>query len=151
MVLLFKVTGLIIVFSVCAVSGYMKSYGIRKRAQVLTSVYRSMTLLSEYIKAGNGEISTILPQSFGEEFLDIKNSRVDFKKNHLENADIDLLTEFFTGFGFNDKNSEYERTKLFTALIKKQCDEASQNAQNLCKLYNTVGVLTGAFVCLFFL
>ena len=30
-------------------------------------------------------------------------------------------------------------------------DEANQNAQNLCKLYNTIGILIGAFVCLFFL
>ena len=149
--LLFKVTGLVIIFSVCAVSGYMKSYGIRKRAQILTSVYRSMTLLSEHIKARSGEISKILPQSFGEEFLSIEENFIDFKKNHLENADIDLLTEFFTGLGFNDINSEYERTKLFTALIKKQSDEANQNAQNLCKLYNTIGILIGAFVCLFFL
>ena len=68
-----------------------------------------------------------------------------------EKADTDLLTEFFSRFGYGDKNSEYERTKLFTSLLKKQSEEANLKANSLCKLYNTIGLLVGVFLCIFFL
>ena len=149
--LLFKITGLIILFFVCVVFGFAKANIIRKRAKLLEEIHRSLSVLAEYIRANGGELSAILPLSFNYDFISIKENKISFKKEFLENADIDLLTEFFNGLGLGDKKREYERTKLFTELVKKQSEEAREKADNLCKLYNTIGILSGAFVCLFFL
>ena len=149
--LLFKFTGLLIIFLVCVAVGYQKSCNIRKRAHLLDKVYRSVSILAEYIKTGTGEISKILPKCFEEGFADITDNKINFKHDYLEKLDIDLLTEFFGGLGYGDKNREYERTKLYVSLIKKQSDEAEQKAQSLCKLYNSLGFLSGAFLCIFFI
>ena len=149
--LLFKVAELLVILTVCTAFGYEKSHNIRKRARILSLTHRATTLLAEYIKADGGEISKLLPRCFGDDFVRITDNRIEFKKDFLEKSDIDLLKEFFEGLGFGDKNSEYERTKLFVSLIKKQSEEANSRAESLCKLYNTVGFLSGVFVCIFFL
>ena len=59
MSLLFKITGLAVIFCVCAMGGFYKSRTIRKRAQRLSAVYRSITVLAERIKTGAGEIGVI--------------------------------------------------------------------------------------------
>ena len=151
MLLFIKIAGLAVIFFTCIAFGFNKSHNIRKRAEILNSVYRSVTVLAECIKSEGGEINTVLFRSFTDNFADIKNNKIVFKKDYLENADIDLLTEFFSGLGYTDKSSEYERTKLFASLIKKQSEEAEFKADGLCKLYNTVGFLSGALVCIFFI
>ncbi len=149
--LLFKIAGLLVILAVCTAFGYEKSHSIRKRAGILNFLHRATTLLAEYIKSDGGEISKLLPRCFGDDFVKVNDNELNFKKDFLEKSDIDLLKEFFEGLGFGDKNSEYERTKLFVALIKKQSEEANMKAESLCKLYNTVGFLSGVFVCIFFL
>ena len=151
MVLLFKILGLFIIFSVCVALGFRKSYSVSKRAKLLSSTHSSLTLLAEYIRSGRGEISKLLPLAFGEDFVSVKRNEMTFKKDFFESADIDLLTQLFTGLGFSDKNSEYERTKLFASLIEKQSKEAKLKAESLCKLYSTTGLLMGVFLIIFFL
>lgn len=151
MALLFKASGLATVFLVCVALGYKKSHNIRKRAEILVLIHRSITLFAEYILAENKEIAKLLPTCFGEDFVSVENNNISFKKDYLEKADIDLLSEFFKGLGFNGKNSEYERTRLFASLIKNQSQEANIKAESLCKLYNTLGLLIGTFLCVFFL
>lgn len=150
MQLLFKIAGLAVIFLVCVLFGYFKSQNIKKRAELLSVTYRALTLLAEYINSEGGEISKILPRSFGNGFVSFENNKISFKKENFENQDIKVLEEFFCGLGFSDKNSEYERTKLFAKLIKKQLEEAEIKASSLCKLYNTTGVLAGVFLCIFF-
>lgn len=147
--LLFKFTGLVLIFLVCVAVGYQKSCNIKKRARLLDKVYRSVSILAEYIKSESGEISKLLPGCFEDGFTYITDNKINFKHDYFEKSDIDLLTEFFSGLGYGDKNREYERTKLFAALIKKQSEEANLKAESLCKLYSSLGFLSGAFICIF--
>lgn len=151
MSLLFKIAGLAVIFCVCAMGGFHKSRTIRKRAQRLSSVYRSMTVLAERIKTGAGEVGVILPLCFEEGLVYMEDGKICFDSCFLEKGDIDLLNEFFGDLGAEDKDSEYERTRLFAELINKQAREAEMNAENLCKLYNTLGISAGVFICIFFL
>ena len=151
MSLLFKLSGLFILFLVCTALGFQKSVNIKKRSHRLNSFYRSLILLAERIKSGAGEIGEILPLCFNDTLVYIEKGEILFDKSYLETADIDLIDEYFSNLGFSDKDSEYERTRLFISLIKKQLDQAEEMAQSLCKLYNTLGVLIGVFICIFLL
>jgi stage III sporulation protein AB len=41
--------------------------------------------------------------------------------------------------------------QLFASLLQKQRKEAEEKKEKLSKLYNSLGVLFGIFICIFFL
>lgn len=151
MSLLFKISGLVVIFAVSASVGFLKSLNIKNRAQKLGELSRSVSLLAERIRADSGEIGYIIPLCFAKSLVHITGNRIDLNKSYLEKEDIVLLTEFFDGLGVRDIVSEYERTKLYSQFIKRKADEADEKCAKLCKLYNTVGILSGIFLCIFFL
>ncbi len=151
MALLFKFTGLLAVFSVSAAIGFAKALNIKKRAERLNSIFRSITVLAEHIKADGREITVILPLCFTDNFIYINGQSIDFDKTYLEKEDIALLNEFFENIGFEDRDTEYERTTLYARLFHSKTEEAEAKAQSLCKLYSSLGVLVGIFLCIFFI
>lgn len=151
MSLLFKISGLAVIFAVSASVGFLKSLNIKNRAQKLGELSRSVSSLAERIRADSGEIGYIIPLCFGENLVYVTDGEINLNQSCLEKEDIALLTEFFNGLGVRDIVSEYERTKLYSQLIKRKADEADEKCAKLCKLYNTVGILSGIFLCIFFL
>ena len=151
MSLLFKIAGLAVIFAVCTFTGFLKSANIKRRSQKLGCLYRSVSLFGERVKSDGSEISRILPQSFNNNLVYINNGEIGFNTDYLLPEDIALISEFLSDLGLRDKDSEYERICLFAKLIGKQKNEAEERAQSLCKLYNTVGILSGLFICIFFI
>lgn len=149
--LLFKFCGLAILFAACSLGGFLKSATLIKRSRKLSEVLKAITELGERIRADGGEADKLIPLCFGKEI--IVSSEYGFKVNEdfLVGDDISLLKEFLSGFGMNDRKSEYERTQLYKNLFDSQAREATQKSSQLCKLYNTLGVLCGLMVCIFFL
>lgn len=151
MLALFKFSGLIIIFISCAAFGFFKSYCLKKRADKLASISRSVLELAARIRAEKTEIGKAIPLCFEKETVAIRKGKPFLNRTYLENQDICLLEEFFGSIGKRDIDSEYERTQLFASLIEKESLSAAQKAKNLCRLYNSLGVLFGIFVCIFFL
>lgn len=149
--LLFKLAGLIILFLICATLGFSKAGNIKKRAKKLNCYYRAAESLALRIRTENKETEKILTLCFKTEEVFFKNGKINYNKSNLTASDTDLLNEFFEGFGQRSREDEYERTCLFVNLIKKQYEKAAAEEEKLCKLYSTVGILCGVFVCIFFL
>ena len=147
---LFKLSGLIIIFASSAGFGFYNSYKLKMREKKLHKIICSMTELKERIKAGAGEIGELVNKSFGE-IAELSQDGVKLDTEWLLKSDTELLEEFFTDIGMTDSEAECERAELYTALMQKQCNDAEKRCGELCRLYGTLGVLGGLFICVFLL
>lgn len=148
---LFKLSGLLIVFTAAALTGFLKSLQLKKRYRKLCGIYRSLSDLRERVRLGTGEIERIVAQSFEDGTAFYTNRGIQINPDFLEKEDAALLEEYFSDIGMSDAESECERTGLYMNLLKKKCDEAEKKCGELCRLYNALGILCGIFICIFFL
>ncbi len=147
---LFKLSGLIIIFLSSAGFGFYNSYKLKMREKKLRGIICSMTELRERVRTGAGEIGEIIEKSFGKTAsLSSDWARLDCE--WLTKGDAEVLKEFFTDIGMSDAEAECERTELYITLMQKQCNDAEKKCGELCRLYGTLGVLGGLFICVFFL
>lgn len=138
------------IFSAAALSGFMKSVQLKQRYKKLDRIYRALGDLKERIRLNSGEISRIVSESFGS-LAESKNVGFTINESGLNKEDIALINEFFHNIGMSDTAAECERTELYILLISKKRSEAEQNCKELCRLYNSIGILGGIFICIFFL
>ncbi len=148
---LFKILGVITVLSACSLAGFLKSFGLKKRHKKLLAIYRSMSDLRERIRMGGGEIERLVYLCFEEDTASISEGKAIINAMYLKKADVEILEEFFRDLGMSDSDSEYERTGLYMSLILKISDEAEKKCGELCRLYSSLGILCGLFICIFFL
>ena len=148
---LFKISGVITVFTVCSMAGFLKSFGLKKRHKKLLAIYRSMSDLRERIRLGGGEIERLVYLCFDEDTASILEGKAIINTMYLENSDAEIFEEFFRDLGMSNSESEYERIGLYMALILKKSDEAEKKCGELCRLYSSLGILCGLFICIFFL
>ena len=149
--LILKVLGLLTIFTVSCVLGFLKSSALNKRAGKLLDFLKGMDFLGERIKMGASEITELLKISFKEELITYEESGFFVNNDYLKTEDIEPINEFLAKLGMGDTNSEYERIKAYKAIIELQHKAAESDCLNLCKLYKTLGVLTGVFICIFLL
>lgn len=148
---LFKLIGLIMILSASSLAGFAKSMRLRQRYRTLCEIYRSMSDLKERIRVSSGEIERLVRLSFESGTAEFSGGSLKINAAGLEKGDISLLNDFFGNLGMSDAESECERTGLYMSLVHKKCDEAEKKCGELCKLYDTLGILCGIFICIFFL
>ncbi len=148
---LFKSLGLITVFLACTLAGFLKSFVLKKRHKKLLGVYRSMSDLRERVRMGTGEIDKLVYLSFSADTVSLSGGKAVINTMYLEPEDTAVLEDFFKDLGMSDAESECERIGLYMALTEKKCGEAERKCDELCRLYGTLGVLCGIFICIFFL
>lgn len=148
---LFKILGLIMIFCASSLTGFLKSVRLRQRYAALCKIYRSMSELKERIRMSSGEIERLVALSFENKTLTLKNGRLKIQAFGLDDGDVLLLKDFFSNLGMSDIKAECERTELYMSLFEKRLEAAEKSCNELCKLYNTLGILCGGFICIFFL
>ena len=149
MLRLFKLLGLGVIFCVCACAGIYKANLLKRRCQRLSEIFKGINTLAEGIRCNGGELQELLPLCFGKETIIIQNGYPEISSEFLLPEDISLINEFFSGFGRQNTPEEYERTRLFASLLEKQCRKAEKSCNELSRLYGTLGILCGAFICIF--
>lgn len=148
---LFKLSGLFLIFSASVLIGFSKSLTLKKRQRKLTKIYCGMSSLSERIRLGSGDLENLLNKSFPANLVFYNDNAVKINPDYLLLEDIAILEEYFSNIGMSDSESECERIRLYSSLIEKQRSKAEEKCRELCKLYNTLGVLGGIFICIFLL
>lgn len=147
----FKTAGLLLLFLCCSAFGVMKARSLKKRSDKLSGFIKGICELSERIRTGGGEIERLLRLCFENGLGEYKKGKFLPFGEYLLKEDISLLNEFFKDLGMRDSRAEYERCCLYKALIENKQKEAERIFRELSKLYNTLGVLSGIFIILFFL
>lgn len=146
---LFKIAGLVILFSTSCCCGLAVSLKLKKRAAKLSELARALNGLAEYIRSDRSEIDRLVGICFKPQTVKAENGKFIIEKSFLDKEDISLLEEFFGAVGQKDSEGEYERTRLYTALTEKQCRSAEEKCNRLCRLYSGLGLLCGIFICVF--
>ena len=146
--LLFKIIGLSLLFLCCCAVGFLKAAALSKRTQRLSDFIKGITELAERIRSESTEIKRLFEICFEKSLITGKNEP---NEEYLLKEDIALLKEFFGSIGMRDSVSEYERCCLYKGLLENRRCDAEKRSRELSRLYNTLGVLGGIFVVLFFL
>ncbi len=146
-----KLSGMLLIFLCSAAAGFLKANELSAREKKLDFLCRGFSTLKERIRSRQGEIERLVTQSFGTELVKFNEEGIHLNKNGLTDADLKLFYEYFSEAGMSDIQGELERCSLYLSLFKQQLTAASQKKASLSKLYKSLGVLTGAFICIFFL
>lgn len=147
--LLFKIFGLLFIFSVCAVLGVLKSDSLKRRGERLQDILKSLSRLSELIRMGNYEMDELVSICFDSSVISVSCGKFRLKEEYLLKEDVTLLRDFFADFGMTDKESEYERTKFYYSLLKAQHSTALKVHSELGRLYRSIGFMGGLILCIF--
>lgn len=147
--LLFKIIGLLAVFSVCCLWGFSKSSALRMAERRSYFLVRSCSALAEYIRLDKGEIVPLVKTCFDNNYIIVSGDKISPNRNTLNNSEAEILAELFDNIGMQDISAEYDRTKLYAALLEKQHQSAEEKYKTEGKLYNTLGLLGGVFIILF--
>lgn len=148
---LFKIFGLAILFLSCALFGFFKSFELKRREENLRGIISSLNELSARIKTQNTSIASLVERCFSKNVVRIEVETGEFTVMGLEKQDKTLLEEFFSDIGMRESDAEHERTRLYCGLFKERLAVVSEECSSLCRLYNTLGILFGVFICIFFL
>lgn len=142
MKLLFKVLGFIFIIFTTSAIGFLKANSLNIRYKKLCNIHSGMANLKEKIRLHCGETSTLLNQCFDE-----------FPINYtvLKEQDTEILKDFFENLGMGDTKSEYERCQAYMNMISNKINDAKKEYLELNKLYKSMGVLSGIFICIFLL
>lgn len=143
---LFKIIGLIIVFTVPCIFGFLKSYNLSKRSEKLKGFFTALGELASRVRVENIPKEKLYEKCFTKELL---NKDLSVNPEFLKPNDINFLNEFLSGFGVKDKISESERIKLYSERLSEILETANKEKDKLCKLYSSLGVLSGVAFCIF--
>ncbi len=148
---LFKILGLLFLFTVCTVLGFIKSEALKKRTMALSVFIKALSQIAELVRIGTYELDELCRLCFENSFVTMENGRPKILCEHLLPADKELLDEYFKGFGITDTESEYKRTRLYISMLEQQHSSAAELYSKQGGLYRSVGLMGGLIICIFFM
>ena len=140
---------MVLVFLVCIALGFLKSLSLKERVESLKYYNNSLNILSERILRQQGEIKEILPHSFKDGGVYIENGKIIADIKGFNKKDNKLSDDFLKDLGKLDIKGEYDRTKLYSSLFEKEAVLAEEKYNEQSKLYRSLGVMIGIFICIF--
>ncbi len=147
----FKLLGLVLIFLASAGFGLLKTDRLSRRAKLLEDLCKGISRLSEYIRADGGNKERLISRCFSDIILKTENGKTIITANPLSKQDKAVLIEFFDGLGHGDRETEYRRARLYFKLLEERSAAARETFSQTGRLYTTLGILFGAFLCIFFI
>ena len=147
--MLLKFLGLGFIFISSSAFGLYKSALLNLRAKRLGKICDSLKLLAEHIRIGGKELGELTALCFNGGEIEYLNGKCRINKENLSDGDIKLIEEFFGGFGFLDRDAEYNRTISYIKQLETEYSEALKLKAERGKLYKTLGFCTGLGLCIF--
>ena len=136
-----KVLGLIFIMVVCTAFGFLKALALKSRVDSLQQIKNGILKLKEQLRLHKGNKQQLLKNCFPV----LQNLL------GLSHSDKTLWNDFVTNFGKGDTKQEFERCNAFIALYDNALLQAQNEYEKQQKLYKALGVLSGLFICIFFL
>ena len=141
MKLIFKLLGLLLIIFVSAAIGFIKSSQLHLRCKKLNMFKKSILEFKERLRLSYGELDRIKGKCF--------KTPIDY--SGLYSSDCEIIESMFREIASLDRESAYNRCLLAAELLNKQIDDAESQYKELGKLYKSIGVLGGIFICILFL
>ena len=149
MITVFKVLGMLLLFSVCALLGFYKAAVLAKRAKALETMVCRLKEMAQYLSYEGAEREKLLQKVFGGcDIVDLENGRVQLRDNSLDSGDTEIITDCFSKFGSCDLKGERERLDMYIGMLSDRRENAAKSAAELGRVYRTIGLCAGAAGCL---
>lgn len=142
MKLLLKISGLVLIFSVCTALGLLKGISLKARYNRLCDIKKGLCELKEHLRLQNGERNYLLTKCFAS---------TPESSRELTKADLDIWNDFLKDFGMTDSEHEQRKCDFYISLFDVKINEARQQYTTEQPLYRNLGLLGGTFICIFFL
>ena len=141
MKLIFKLLGLLLIIVVSATIGFIKSGELHLRCKKLETLKKGVLEFQERLRLSYGELDRIKSKCFA----------IPIDYSGLYSSDCEIIESMFREIALLDRESAYNRCLLAVELLNKQQAEAESRYKDLGKLYKSIGVLGGIFICILFL
>ncbi len=141
MKLMFKLLGFLLIVTVCGAIGFIKSSELQLRCKKLEVFKKGVLEFKERLKLSYGELDRLKNKCF--------KTPIDY--SGLYKSDYEIIESLFSEIALLDSDSAYDRCVLAVELLNKQYTEAQNQYKDLGKLYKSIGVLGGIFICILFL
>lgn len=136
-----------VLFIVCSTTavGINGSLKLRGRIDALQWYMIGITSVANGIRANTGEIAEIVKKLYlSEKYLTVKSPfAVELKKTDLTKNDERILSEFFSGLGMGDSESQIKRCKTYYDIISNCKRDAEKDYAEKGKLYKSLGFFAG--------
>ena len=149
--ILLKIAGLAVLFFSSCLLGFAEAEKLKNRVNRLSFFVRALSEYSERVRTGSEEIDRLLLRCFGDGCIRPAENGFCVLPFLKDKEDARLAGEFFRDAGMRNARGESERAKLYGALFSGKLAEAEKDAKERCRLFRTLGVLGGCFLCIFLL
>ena len=146
---LFKLLGLLLVFSGCFLGGMLMSEKLRLRTLKLEALVKSFSHLASLLKVGGYEVAELCGKCFNNSLITVKNGVFKVETKNLTSEDISILEDFVSDFGMLEPEGEHNRANIYSRLIDEQYSKAKDEYRSLSRLYRSVGIMGGLILCIF--
>lgn len=160
-----KIIGCLIIVSVSTFAGFIKSYSLYRRRDLLKSFSVFINSLATHIRYDSSDIFTLVRASAEGEIADLINNSLketnepfslcwqNFinsipKSYSLTDGDRQTLSAFGEKLGVTDVEGQLSHLELYAKLVSKQLNEAEEDITNKSKLYKTIGFFIGTSAAL---
>lgn len=134
------------VLLVCSTAvGISLGLRVRARRDVLSRYSRFIEALADDIRRGRS-MQSIFSDPDTEGLVCFNGLDFILPQGDLSARDSTLLEEFFRGLGMGDTQSQVKRCVIYAELLKKQEQEAAEQARVKGPLYGRLGFFAGLFM-----
>lgn len=148
---LFKLLGMVFLFSASLFWGWYKSALLKRRARALYLMSLALKTFAETIRVEQSELKILCPKIFNFEGAKCEGEIPVFSEDFFSVEDINSFLEFFSLCGMADTRTEYEKTLAFAQRVEQKCLDAEKLCRENSKTYMSIGLLGGVGLCIFFL
>ena len=147
---IFKFSGLILITLTGTLIGFSVASKKRDYEALLFAILLSLKELKQKIRIKSGELSTLIPLCFDKSCVSVKAGKFVIS-TVFSPEDKNKLTELFSSLGMADSESESKKCDTYIAFFEERYNYISNKNREECKLYRTLGFLSGVFLSIFLL
>jgi len=145
-----KLSGIILLICSSTLIGFRFASKKCDYEKLLFSLLLSLKELKGKIRMKSGEIISLIPLCFDKSCVSVKGGKV-FIGNALSNEDRNKLSELFSCLGMSDSESEGKKCDTYISFFEERYNFISNKNREECKLFRTLGFLSGVFLSIFLL
>ncbi len=142
---LIKISGLVFIVSATTLFGIELSLRLRRRVGAINWYIKAVSEIGEKIRYTSAELAPIIGSIYDhQKYLIVDEPfSVSLRETGLDDADKQIVNEFFSGLGSGDTEEEIKRCSLYKRTLEKQLTFAEKAAAEKSRVYKMLGFFGG--------
>lgn len=138
-----RILGFVMLITACTLCGCSASASLKRHTSLLESAVSMLEYISELLRYSRANVSDIKKKLTGSKYSIFLSEDI---RIYLDNDETAALNEFFSSLGQSDLEGQQAMILQYLAFFRSKADEARDKEKRLCKLYSSLGFISGAFL-----